>query len=127
MNSDKRKWKRRAKGAANGHRVYRSYKHNAERRNLSFDFNEDDLIAMTQAPCHYCGEKGSNVYNEKGSNGIFRYNGIDRVDSSKGYSINNCVPCCKMCNVAKSTRSVNDFLTWAHRVYSHSVSRIASY
>lgn len=127
MKRERRSWIRREKGGANGHSLFLTYKRNSLDRGRPFELTEDDFISMSQANCYYCGAKPSNSYNMKGSNGAFKYNGLDRVDNSLGYSVNNCVPCCKMCNVAKSTRSVNDFLTWAHRVYSHSVSRIASY
>jgi hypothetical protein len=43
--------------------------------------------------------------------------GIDRVDSNKGYTIDNCVPCCKTCNLAKAELSQRDFLDWVRKVY----------
>ncbi len=46
----------------------------------------------------------------------FEYSGIDRVDSSVGYSMNNCIPCCKVCNWSKTNQSVGEFLAWAQRV-----------
>ena len=47
------------------------------------------------------------------------HNGIDRVDNSKGYHPENCVPCCKTCNIAKQSMSVEEFLAWARRVIGH--------
>ena len=44
-------------------------------------------------------------------------NGIDRLDSAFGYTLENCVPCCKYCNTAKNTMLVSDFLSWVSRVY----------
>lgn len=38
------------------------------------------------------------------------YGGIDRVDSSKGYTVDNCVSCCRECNVSKGTMSLEAFL-----------------
>lgn len=120
-------YRARPKGHGNARLVYLSYMRGAKRRNKDWDIAEQDFINMTQAACYYCGIPPSNKHSTKGMNGEFVYNGIDRVDNSKGYSINNCVPCCKMCNRAKVTYSESEFLNWAHRVASHSVSRIANY
>ena len=48
---------------------------------------------------------------------VLKCNGIDRIDSSKGYTVENSVACCKYCNTAKNTMSVDEFLKWIGRVY----------
>lgn len=50
----------------------------------------------------------------------YDHNGIDRVDSSKGYSAENVVPCCKICNRGKANMSKEDFIEWACRIAKHS-------
>jgi hypothetical protein len=45
------------------------------------------------------------------------YNGIDRVDSTKGYFNENVVSCCKVCNRAKSNLSLDEFKEWISKVY----------
>ena len=35
--------------------------------------------------------------------------GSDRVDNSKGYTMENSVPCCKFCNLGKSVCDVQEF------------------
>jgi hypothetical protein len=42
---------------------------------------------------------------------VYVYNGIDRLDSSKGYVLENCVPCCSEINWAKRVMSFEDFVT----------------
>ena len=37
------------------------------------------------------------------------YNGIDRLDSSLGYTKDNIVTCCKICNYAKNKMKFEDF------------------
>ena len=56
---------------------------------------------MIQNPCFYCGQLNQE-----------RLNGIDRMDSNKGYSLSNCVPCCKTCNFIKKSL---DACTFIHR------------
>lgn len=43
-------------------------------------------------------------------------NGIDRVDSSIGYTIQNSVPCCKICNYAKHNLTLEEFTLWLDRL-----------
>ena len=58
------------------------------------------------------------------SDTVLKINGIDRVDSGKGYVINNVVPCCKYCNIAKGEMSREDFLKWVKRVYEFNIIEI---
>lgn len=86
----------------------------------------EDFIKKSKSPCYYCGLEYSKVLydrrNETKADGLFsdtvvKCNGIDRIDSNRGYTITNTVPCCKYCNTAKSTMSKEDFLSWVKRVY----------
>jgi hypothetical protein len=47
------------------------------------------------------------------------FNGIDRVDNTKGYTLENCVPCCTRCNLAKHTMSLTAFKEWVAEVFTH--------
>ena len=67
---------------------YNNYKKGAKIRNLEFSLTKEEFYKLTSQPCYYCGE-------------IKEYNGIDRIDSKKGYTIDNCVPCCFCCNGMK--------------------------
>ena len=78
---------------------------------------------MTQENCFYCGNKPNQTIKAKGHNGDFVYNGIDRIDSSKGYVKGNVVPCCGRCNEAKMAISHKEFLSWVEQVYSHSIKK----
>jgi len=65
-------------------------------------------------PCEYCGallSKNIPDYsnNEKMSDIVIHINGIDRIDSSKGYVEGNVVPCCAACNRAKMDGDVQNF------------------
>jgi hypothetical protein len=69
---------------------YLNYKRNAELKQLVFEFTKEEFITLVKLPCNYCG-----IMQEKG------FNGIDRVDSTIGYIMDNCVSCCAMCNFMK--------------------------
>jgi hypothetical protein len=105
---------------------FRTYQRKAEKRDLAFALTQDEFYALSQRPCHYCGAEPSNHFELRHSQGPrtgeprcgegFSYNGVDRVDSSKGYTLENCVPACKACNLAKSNRSLLEFAEWAKRL-----------
>lgn len=108
------------------------YKTNIIKRSksLGLDYNItlEDYIKLIEQPCHYCGLESSNYatdrYNTKAngkktSDTVVHYNGIDRIDNSKGYTKDNTVACCKHCNIAKSTMTQDRFRDWVVKVYNH--------
>jgi hypothetical protein len=100
-------------------RILNHYKHSSKGRGISFDLTREELGKIIQEPCYYCGELPSNMSPDANKKGVFMYNGIDRVDSSLGYVITNCVPCCKRCNKAKLSMPRSEFFYWIKRVYEY--------
>jgi hypothetical protein len=83
---------------------------------------------LSQKECFYCGSLPANKYNsyinlngkikegvskEWANQSWFIYNGLDRIDSSLLHTEDNIVPCCKICNYAKRSMSLNEFKNWA--------------
>lgn len=89
----------------------------------------DDFLILSQQLCYYCGTPPSNRVNKvaKGRRNYddywFTYNGLDRVDNTKGHTLENCVPCCFMCNAAKSSKTKQQFLNWIEKVYKYSIMK----
>jgi 5-methylcytosine-specific restriction endonuclease McrA len=112
---------RRAKpyGEASFNKVYTGYIHSAKRREYDFNLTEKQFMKLTQQNCYYCGKKPERISLGKLGikAGIFIWNGIDRVDNSEGYSIDNCVPCCFQCNKSKGEMSHEEFKIWIKQVY----------
>lgn len=98
------------------------YKRHATRRGLEWELSFDEVQKIIQQPCFYCGTEKSNHKVTKNCKEGYDHNGIDRADSSKGYTASNVVPCCKVCNYAKSNMSQEDFIKWACKVANHSGS-----
>ena len=105
-------------GVANMHNVIISYRNNAKTRGLDWRLTEQQFKEITKKPCHYCGALPNNKTNRRDCNGVYVYNGIDRVDNEKGYIINNVVPCCKRCNNAKRNFGLEDFKDWIRKIYN---------
>lgn len=90
---------------------YSEYRNNARHRNIDFGLSVDEFKDLTEKPCHYCGGYSSD-WNESS-----RGNGIDRMDSSKGYFLENCVPCCSKCNFVKNTTPYDVFIKYIRQMY----------
>lgn len=102
--------------------VFGAYKQKARERKLVFELSKEEFITLNNQNCYYCGVPPSNNFTRPGINGGYLYNGIDRIDSSKGYIKGNVLPCCKKCNVAKLAMSRDDFLGWVEQVYNYRVT-----
>ena len=106
-------------GEANLTRVFWNYKYNAKKRNLEFLLTKKQFKELTQQNCFYCGAKPYNAENRSTLNGKFIYNGIDRVDNTKGYIIDNCVTCCRICNDWKRAYTQQEFLMRIKLIYEN--------
>lgn len=85
---------------------YNYYQKRAEDKNFNFEFTIEEFNQLTSQPCFYCGEYSIPNYKYKDLN----YCGIDRILSDRGYTKNNCVPCCSACNVMKMDLEPFEFL-----------------
>ncbi len=106
-------------GQNNSKRVIAAYKHSAKNRELTFNLSDSQIYDLCQRNCYYCGASPSNIKNDKRCNGVFIYNGIDRMDNTKGYTLNNVQSCCRQCNTAKNILSINEFKDWIKKVYNN--------
>lgn len=109
--------KRLKQGEAAFNRIYTIYNISANKRNLQFNLTKKQFKNIIIKNCYYCNSKPNNISNTKTSK--FIYNGIDRVDNTFGYLINNVVPCCKTCNRAKDIQNKEEFLNWIKTVYKN--------
>lgn len=113
------------KGSSYG-MFYAQYKHSAKNRNYSFDLTKEQFVELAQQNCHYCNSepklknpwanKSKNASRRFKANAEIPFNGIDRVDNSLGYEIDNCAACCYICNHMKSKLSVNDFIEHVNKI-----------
>lgn len=99
------------------------YMKHAKERNLSYELSYENFKILVQSNCNYCGVEPQQLYQLRNSttqkirSGVpILYNGIDRIDSTKGYSLENVVSCCKICNRAKGNLTVEDFNEWILRI-----------
>lgn len=94
------------------------YKIGAKKRSFLFKLTKYDFKKLTSGNCYYCNSKPRTLIWKNKMNGIYKANGIDRVNNKNGYILKNCVTCCKTCNIAKAKMSKKLFLSWIERVYN---------
>jgi hypothetical protein len=103
-------------------KIRKSVKRRGIPNNLSFD----DWKEIVLRACYYCGIPYSLTFLDDHhhvgtilSDTIVYCNGVDRIDSERGYSKENCVSCCTFCNFAKNNLSQQDFYKSIKRLHEH--------
>jgi hypothetical protein len=84
--------------------------------NKEYTLTFEQFCFIKSQPCFYCGL----AEHERKLKFI---SGIDRVDSKKGYTIANCVPCCLRCNTMKLADSVQIFLDHVKQIYEYQIQK----
>lgn len=108
----------KANGESVLHSMFLAYQGGAKKRDLRFNLTKEEFAELTSLICYYCGSEPREV-KKKASDFVSRkMNGIDRLDSSKGYELSNCVSCCKTCNYMKLEMSVSEFLNHIDKIYN---------
>lgn len=97
---------------------FHDYQTKARKRGIEWNLDYDKFLYYTKQNCFYCGEGPSNINKipEKEWADDFVYNGLDRLDNSKGYEESNVLPCCKYCNYMKRELSYQDFMVRVTRI-----------
>lgn len=101
--------------------IFSHYIRSAQDRNISFELTKEEVRSLIEQECYYCGQKPVERYTAEGCAGKYAWNGIDRVDNTKGYVLDNCVPCCKQCNFSKRDNTLVEFKEWLIRAYEKTI------
>lgn len=97
---------------------YNGYKAKANNRGITFNLTKEEFKTITSLDCQYCGISPiiRKLKIVEKLNGKYPCNGIDRVDSGSGYTVENSVPCCSICNTMKMALSEKDFLSHIEKI-----------
>jgi len=99
--------------------LFGNYKRRAKQDNLEFDITLAEFKFLIKEECFYCSRINSNKIVNRSKSEEFLYNGIDRIDSSIGYLLNNVVTACTQCNYSKSDYTKEEFYSWIDRTYKN--------
>jgi hypothetical protein len=80
---------------------FRSRRYKAVREGHGWSLTIEAFAALSELPCTYCG-----LTFDRGTG-----SGLDRVDCSRGYTTDNVVPCCAVCNRVKLDVFTRDEMT----------------
>ena len=81
-------------------------KTSAIKRGLTWELSAERALELVTSPCVYCGFLDLNI----------RANSIDRLDSFKNYTVDNCVACCTHCNMMKGCYDPDTFIERCRRI-----------
>ena len=95
----------------------------AKKRNLKFDLKIEDIWELYLKQNKKCVLSGVEISFDKIKGKTTA--SLDRIDSSKGYIIDNVQWVHKDINQMKSNRSVEDFCEWCKKVVNHLDSSIS--
>lgn len=90
--------------------IYKRYINECKRRNrlkrgLQMKLTLEQFSSLINSSCHYCGTENCR--------------GVDRVDSNGSYIVENCQPCCKICNEMKSNRTQQQFFDHIKKIVNN--------
>ena len=87
--------------------IYARYRNDANRRSRKFDFELtfSEFVSLINSSCFYCGKENCR--------------GVDRYDSSLGYTVENAVPCCGRCNEIKNDATVKELYRHLAKMVKH--------
>ena len=81
------------------------YRTTAKKKNIKFDLTLEEFSeALSEKKCFYCGDKSEFAL------------GIDRINNSIGYNIENCVSCCWKCNQMKNKDNSKSFIEHCKKI-----------
>ena len=141
-NSEEIKKRNRHKiGESSFNKLERAYIVSAKERKggIEYSLSTEQFRSLIQQNCYWCGKeprlqnryynfdgtrtKGSLTCEEWASLQWIRANGIDRINNSIGYTMENCVPSCTNCNEMKMDRTEQEFISHAYDIVKHQERR----
>jgi hypothetical protein len=100
---EKKYWRKSPRG------LFHVYSQVAAKRGREFSISFEQFNDLIFKPCIYCGYVPSPPDR----------NGLDRVDNTMGYKINNVVPYCHPCNQIKGKKTVQEMIARCKAIITH--------
>lgn len=104
----KNKIKNKEKYRMSPKQCFGNYRRNASKRSkpVSFAISFAEFMQFWNKSCSYCGNSIDTI-------------GLDRVDNTVGYTLENLVSCCKQCNWMKVDSSRSEFIEHCVQIAKH--------
>ena len=105
-------------------RMYRGLVGGAKSRNLINELSFDDFVTLSEQDCYLCGLPPHETRTSLNRRAKYRKfeatlvaNGVDRRNNDVGYTKENSVACCSMCNRLKSDFELEHFIEKIGLIY----------
>lgn len=85
---------------------YLEYKIGSEKRNIQFELSISDFNDIISTECYYCGKFNDDSLNN-----------VNRLNNDVGYTLENSVACCHICNIMKWKYSFVQFMTFCGNIF----------
>jgi hypothetical protein len=85
-------------------RKIEGYTKRAMKKGIEISLTVEQVESLLNTPCIYCGDKADC---------------LDRIDSKKGYTIENVQPSCNTCNMMKYTHATDEFINHIQKILDH--------
>lgn len=110
---------------SNAIKCFNDYAYKARKKSLAFDLTFQDFLQLTQQNCFYCGVEPYFIKFDRRfkHQAPFIYNGIDRIDSTNGYCLDNVRTSCARCNYAKNSMTEDEFKALITKIYENYVKK----
>lgn len=123
-------------GDAAYNKMFATYRSNAKNKNREFSLSKEQFLNLCMQSCSLCGDdpkrfnpylktngdrvKGALKTHQETIDRAWVYiNGIDRIDSNKGYFLENCQTACFICNELKKDKKESIFLAHIFKITNH--------
>jgi len=107
--------------------IERNYRGSARKRKLEYILPHDVFLSLIRGRCLWCNSIGSNKFRRSSGNTSEArkdatardYQGIDRLHNHIGYTPDNCVSCCMVCNLGKHKMPLTAWMDWHKLAMPH--------
>lgn len=109
-------------------RAYGKIKHNKRNSPMDEIIGFEEFSKLSLLNCFYCDAPPTKTHIDRGSKHhkwktdrkeSICTNGVDRIDSGRGYIVNNVRSCCRPCNMAKNKLHEDQFKKCIIDIYNH--------
>lgn len=99
--------------------IYNNLKRAAKKSNKHCYITYEEFLDFTKnSKCYYCGSLVKWYEHTSKGIGCCGYN-LDRKNNSVGYTKENCVVCCRICNSMKLKMTVEKFVAHIHKIFQN--------
>ncbi len=99
---------------------------NPNHRNKEWSLTFEEWCEIVQQDCHICGDaptlREGKIHMRIGTR--VPINGIDRIDSDRGYILGNVRSCCSVCNYMKNRLTEDQFFKHLQKIWRHNFANL---